>query len=398
MSESSATNARTRISFTLLMSFFWPSMWISYMLVILLQERGFSDSNIGMILSVNAVISVVVQPVWGIISDHIHSVKKTFVLCISACSILFFSLYFIHGSSYQTMFIIWLDMVFRCGLVALLDHWLTSVCVENKRMHYGTIRVAGSISFSAFSFLFGRIISASSVNAVLPISFVLGICTLCIALLTKQPAKEVQIQVKKTPSLNALKDLIRIKDYRMLLIFTLTTSLSTICISSFLSNFFHAVGGSSDQVAFAQSFKALSEIPCFLFAHLLFRRYSARRMLFAGGFIYCFVQVGLLLSRTPLSVTLFFVPVGIAYALMLMAKLQYTIDIVSARYRATAITIIGATEYGLAAVISNLYAGFVLDHYSVRALNVSALIILVGGIIIFSAVEQQRKPTPHENE
>ena len=73
-----------KLRYGMLIGTFWPSMCASYLLVILLQERGMSNTVIGAVIAVNSIISIVVQPVWGALCDRVGSVKKIFLLC-STC-------------------------------------------------------------------------------------------------------------------------------------------------------------------------------------------------------------------------------------------------------------------------------------------------------------------------
>ena len=67
-----------RTTFSFLEGAFWPAMCASYLLIIILQDRGFTNTQAGMVLSINATISVLIQPLWGMLSDFLRSTRKTF--------------------------------------------------------------------------------------------------------------------------------------------------------------------------------------------------------------------------------------------------------------------------------------------------------------------------------
>jgi len=69
---------------------FW-AFFASYgFLVVFLRGQGLNSIQIGTIFSVCAVIGVLANPFWGLVSDWLNSVKKVFIIC-TIISILLFS-------------------------------------------------------------------------------------------------------------------------------------------------------------------------------------------------------------------------------------------------------------------------------------------------------------------
>lgn len=380
---------KKRFLLTALVGTFWPAMCAGYMLVILLQERGFSNTVIGAVLSANALISILVQPMWGMLSDYMRSAKRTFMLCIGCTTVLFSSLYFIPGNA-ALLVVVFADILFRCGLVSLLDNWVVSKVSQDRRLRYGTIRVAGSITYSAVFYFFGILMSKNGPFAVLPFNFVLGALTLLAAFFTEDQERgpEAPGKARENP-FKSFSQVLGSRGYLVILVLTFFSALASGSLYTFLPNFYAAVGGSPDQAAYAQSIKALAEIPFFLLSGRIFARVSPGRMLVFGALVNLFVLVGIYFAPAPAWITFFFAFVGASYALMLTAKLQYVSQIVKPQHMATAVTLMGSVEYGLASILSNAAAGYLLDHATTRVLNLGAIGICAMGILLFCLMKKR---------
>ena len=79
-----------QLKFSILQFIFWAT-YAAYtpFIVVILQEKGFDNTVIGTILSINSFIVVLAQPFWGLISDWIRSVRKIFLLCFIIAIILY---------------------------------------------------------------------------------------------------------------------------------------------------------------------------------------------------------------------------------------------------------------------------------------------------------------------
>lgn len=380
-----ASTRKKRLLLTSVEGAFWPAMLAGYMLVILLQEKGFSNTDIGIVLSVNSIISILIQPLWGMLSDYIRSIKKVFLLCLTCITVLLSSIYFIK-SPIVIIALIFLDITFRCGLVYLLDNWVMSKVKEDRALDYGVIRVAGSITYSLVSYLFGMVISRFSAASILPINFLLGLCIISLILLTPdktyEPFAEKAKRPRASPAL-AFKSLFGNRQYLAVIFLVTANSFATSSLMNFLPNFFVNVGGSASQSAYANGIKAMAEIPFFIFSGVLLTRVFPKRILTFAVLLNLCALAGIYVASSPMQIMASYIFIGFSYSLMLTAKLRYIMDIVPQDVAATAFTLVGAFESGFASAVSNLFGGYMLDHFPVKSLILIAIFTILAGVAIY---------------
>jgi PPP family 3-phenylpropionic acid transporter len=360
-------------------------MCAGYMLVILLQEKGFTNTTIGIVLSVNSIISIIVQPFLGMLTDYLKSIKKVFILCITCTTLLLSSLYFIN-SSVAIIILIFIDIVFRCSLVTLLDNWVVTKANEYRKLDYGRIRVAGSITYSLVSYLYGVVISKYSASAILPINLLLGCITICIAFFTPDQFSLQKQKKTNIPDINPqtiFKSLLCNKKYLAIIFLVTFNSLAISSLMSFLPNFLINVGGSTSQSAYAQAIKAISEIPFFIFSGTILVKLSLIRSIKLSSLLNFCALIIIYFASSPMQIMVSFVVIGFSYSLLLTAKLRYILAIVPQNIATTAFTLVSAFEYGLASSISNLFGGYILDRFPVKVLNICAILAVLVGVMIF---------------
>ena len=70
---------KRQLYFSFLVLLFWGTFAAYYPFgVVILQEKGFSNTVIGTIMAINSMIVVFAQPFWGMISDRMRSVKNIY--------------------------------------------------------------------------------------------------------------------------------------------------------------------------------------------------------------------------------------------------------------------------------------------------------------------------------
>ena len=68
---------------------FWAAFAVySPYLTYFLKTRGYSNTTIGTITAVNSFIVVFAQPLWGMISDKLQSIRRVFIICMCVTAIL----------------------------------------------------------------------------------------------------------------------------------------------------------------------------------------------------------------------------------------------------------------------------------------------------------------------
>ena len=122
-------------------------------LSVFLEAIGLSAGQIGLISALISGVGIASQPTWGIISDHLRSVKRCFALCMLGTS-LCAALIPAASSGPRAMLPILLMLLyfFFHPSNMMMELWLVRVSSHPQlRISYGSIRSWASIGYALFS-------------------------------------------------------------------------------------------------------------------------------------------------------------------------------------------------------------------------------------------------------
>jgi len=132
--------------------FFFP-----YFNVYLEQSLGFSGSEIGLVISISLLVSVVVSPLWGALSDITGKYKLMLRLLLFSYATAAWVLFQVHTLFAVILFTTIMEAV-GIGLAPMLDVLAVDYCQRSKK-DYGKLRIAASIGWVFGSFGAGFLIT-----------------------------------------------------------------------------------------------------------------------------------------------------------------------------------------------------------------------------------------------
>ena len=140
-------------------------------LSVFLESIGITAGQMGLITAFVNGISIVSQPVWGIVSDRIRSVKKCFMLCIAGVAVCSLTLPALsRGSGPWLLVMIGMLMVmyfFFHPSNMMMELWLVRVNDHPKlKIPYGSVRSWASIGYALFSLAFVPILQAAPLRTI----------------------------------------------------------------------------------------------------------------------------------------------------------------------------------------------------------------------------------------
>jgi len=378
----------------------WAALVGPGSVVLILTNIGATNSQIGIFTGVSAALSMIFQPVWGMISDKIGSPRRVLCFCLVG-SIIFFGSVLLTSNFYIAIVLLLLDITFRCGIVGLLDsHTIAEVNVI-PGLQYGHIRLAGSVFFGLLSLAYSGVINNFGVMAVIPISIVITVSAVCWGLFVTKGKSEICEsnendgiqQVKPNLKRDALSLLTNMR-YIILILFIAISALALQPLWVFLIAFVEEVGGNPGHVPLIHALRCVVEIPLFIFVGSYCKRVASQKLMIAGM---CFMFVYVLILMFANS--LFWVAAAHliggtpGFIFGLTGRLRYLNEVTPESVRSTSITLMGTVELGLGAILGNVLAGFVLDRAGIQMLMVFSLGVLVVAsvVLVFIAVSGKRK-------
>jgi len=363
----------------------WAAIVGPVSFVLILTHVGATNSQIGIFAAIAAVLSMVFQPIWGLVSDKIGSPRKMLGFSLVG-SLVFFSAVFFTDSLSIVVVLLLFEIAFRCGVIGLLDsHTITEV---NKvpGLQYGHIRLAGAVFFGSVSLVYSYIIDGFNVMAIIPISAVVISIAIYWTFFVAKESKDTEV-IRTKPNLK--KDAIALLKNRRFLILLIFFGFVALGMQPFLIyavQFVDSVGGTPGDVLILNTLRCVIEIPTFLFIAAKCRRAKSKTLMAVGVFFLFLYAIILFFATTFFGVAMAHMFGGtLGFVFILTGRLRYVEEVTPESVRSTSILLMGTMEIGLGAIIGNLMGGFILDLFGTRVLSaiVFCFFVMAAIVLIF---------------
>ena len=365
---------------------------------VLLLGRGYTNSEIGVIVAISNILSVLIQPFTADLADRS---KRISLVGISQIMTLFMmgltGLLLIFRGAGPLVFVIYAVIL---GVHASLQPLYNSLNFKleecGANMNFGMCRCGGSLGYSILCLILGSVVKqhGSEVLPGLDLVFMAAIVlTVWLTWLQYEKIRANNVNVKK--EWEEEKEDINLVDFvrRNGLFFVLNIGVFFLYIHNQVLNIFmlqvvQDVGGDSVDMGRVLSLMAFLEIPTMFCFDWINRKFSTSFLLnvSAVGFT---AKIGLVfLSRSVTGILLAHILQLVSYALFLPAMVKYTNEVMSRgeAVKGQSLFTIMATVSGIAA---SFFGGFILDHGGARMLTgVSTLAAAIGTVILFLTVDR----------
>ncbi|MDI6602029.1 MAG: MFS transporter [Thermoanaerobacteraceae bacterium] len=349
---------------------------LSPLLNLYFSRIGFSGTEIGIIASSELLVSVLMQPVWGMISDRYRMRKRIFILSSFTCGIIILGnlIFKDFNAVLITMAIL---SLFQCALVPILD---SSVMLELKGRgeEYGTFRLFGSLGFAIASVVVGFLADRTTIDIIFMAYAFCIILTGAISFKLPEIYEDGSSIVKYHPGL-LLKD----REFLIFLIVAFMSQASMVVSENFLGVYIDYLKGSSGIIGLAWMLAALSEIPVFYYTSKLIKKLGLRTVLMIS-LILVFLRVLLYgISTTPLMVLIVHGVSGLDYATFSAAAINFVSRHTPDSLKTTGQTMYTMISFGLGGMAGNIAGGIIIDLLGLKAMYMFFSIVILISLIIF---------------
>ena len=354
-----------------------------------LLSKGFSNTEVGVLLAVANVTSAILQPIIADIIDRPGPLTNRRFIMISVMIILVGSIVLKLAPFSKAVIFIVYALIYMIQFA--YQPVMTALCFEYQKagcdIMYGLARGLGSASFAFTSMFIGGIVEENGVAILLWVNIVTMIISLLIAFTFKKPqgdsnkavAEATADSKKKSSNLATF-----IRDYPAFVVFLS----ATICfffahnmINDFMIKIINNLGGNETELGFANFLQAILELPVMALIAIVLKKISAERLLMISGVAF-FVKILLLVFAKGMPMMYISQSVQIfAYAVFIPAGAYYvskTMDeqdqVKGQAFITSAITIGG--------VFSNLISGVILDHFGILTMLITGSAVCAVGVVI----------------
>ncbi|MGD7007482.1 MFS transporter [Metabacillus sp. 84] len=385
MEASLASNRSVKLNFYMyyFLVFFGIGALSPLLSVYLRDDIGLSGSQIGMVLSISPVVMILIQPVWGIISDATK--KPVTLLTIALVMTAVMGIVFSAVSSYALIIAAaGILAVFQAALIPLSDS-ISINYVKKTKMDYGSIRLWGAVGFAVSVLAVGKLSEMTGLSVIFyTFTFVMGIGAIFAWQLPRE-SNSIKVSFKK-----GMGELVKAPSYFLFLVIAFLILGPILANNFYFGIFIDDLGGGLAGIGLAFMLAAGSEAPVMKFANRWIRKFGMKQILLLAAavstlrwFLY-FLEppIGLVYATT--------IAQGFSTGLFIPAALQYVKDLAPVSAGATAIGLYSAVGNGLGNWFCTFLGGFILEFYSVFAVYFFFGCLSLAAVILLLFVKQKR--------
>jgi len=357
-----------------------------------LQQIGLSGLQIGALAGLRPAVTVVSQPLWGVVAD-LWGRRRTLLLTalLGAVAVLGFSwrggFWFFAGWSVVYAFL-------SNPTGPLIDSLALDYLEREQDLSYGHLRMWGAIGWAVLAYVAGRAISGRDIRLIFVFGAVAMLAGWALALRTSRPTGEFAGALGRN-----WRDLGPLLRNRRLLVFLALVTLNQVGASAvfgFFSIYMNDLGASSRLIGLAYGIQGMSELPVYLIAAAILGRIGPARTL---------VLAFLLMAIRPLLYSFISQPVPAValellhgtFSLFLVASVEYVNRLVPRAWRATGQALFWAAHMGAGAILGNLLSGFLYDQLGIQGMyRVCGLLILVVALAAWLALRRDGAPAKEQ--
>lgn len=366
---------------------------------IFMLERGFTNSQIGMLIAFANIFSVLIQPVIAGLIDKPGKLtnRRTAILCTSAVLFLSLALAYVREEK-AAIFIIFMliymiQMAYQPIIIAMNFEYAEKGCPIN----FGLARGIGSVGFAVYSPIIGNLLEKYGVS-VIHIGDALALAVGLLFLLTfklpeKDDCSDLKKETEKEESFQAHNNFFEFaKLYPKFMLFlgaTIFVFFTHNMLNDYLIQIIRPLGCTEKHVGYATALAAVVELPTMAFFAGMVKKISCEKLLFLSTVFFTVKVAVLFLANGIVGVFVsqfcqiaayaLFIPAAAYYANMVMEKAD---QVKGQAYVNCAITLGG--------MFSGLVCGRILDTSGPKIMLVWGIAACVIGAVMTAFAVKKR--------
>ncbi len=359
------------------MFFFFSAMTIlGTYLPVYLKDIGFSSVEIGWLLAIASVASIIAQPFCAYLSDKYKSIKGTLIVCLGCVVLMACILFQVQSFAVIALLL----FIFFCFFSPInpLGESLAQKTAMKENVSFGKIRVWGSLGFAITALVSGYILAAIGIENIL-YPFLLVIT---LTLLISFKLSDVNTTDKKATIIDALK-MGTDRKFLCFLIFSLLITTTHRTNDHFMGIYIVELGGSESLIGWAIFIGVITESLVFVFGWLWFRRFHELTFIMIGGALYSFRWIGMALIGSPESILFLQLLHGASFGVFYLSAFQYVTKILPKNLLATGHVFFLTVIFGVGGLIGSLAGGVIIDHFGMANLYLCMAMLAAMGTISF---------------
>lgn len=379
--------------------------WMGYSVLstftsVFLLSRDFTNSQIGLVLSLANLFAAIVQPFLASFADRMIRIRLSQLAAGMALLLVLFSgILLVVPKVFLIVALIYI-LLYAC-LVLLQPLTIaigTFFISRGYNLNFGVARGLGSLAFAAASAVTGVLIErfSSTVILYLLIGFFLFFALMTLLIDTRRhggtysesliPEHHEEDHLEEPIGLLEF-----IKKYKCFIVLLAGVSLLFVfhtITNSYMFQILHPLGGTEANVGSSLSVAALSELPTMFFFSWLLRRFKIHSLMRVAAFFFSVKALLILFAGSIFLINVAQSLQMVGFAMHTMASVYYTNQIIPQKDLVKGQTLM-ATANTMGGIIGAFVGGQMLSFLSVSAmLLIGTMISIAGTLIVWLAVEK----------
>ena len=330
------------------------------------SSLGISLDGIGLLGALSAASAAIGSPLWGAAADRLGSSRAVLPIAALAAAVSATAVALVDPVIPLVVAVAALGFS-MAGVAPILDARALEAAVGDRH-RYGQLRVWGSAAFILGVLVVGWLIELTQIR----VMFVALVVSLLATAIVGAGFRGQTLVAEAGPRLAAIGSVLGSPRLGRFLLAVLLVWSSSMAINAFFSIHLLDIGADESVVGTAWAIGAVVEIPLMLGYPWLGARFGLQRLMLAGAALFLLRAVAVVMLRDPLLVTATMALHGAGFALVLVGGVVYVSRLAPPGAAATAQGVLGATVFGLSAIIGPGVGGALARAFELEGLFVIA--------------------------
>lgn len=372
--RSSVTVKSFNFLFFALLSMFIPFLPLYF------SEQGLNETQIGSIIGIGGFITLIAQPLWGMISDRTRTIRKVLIILVICTTVTGYLLY--STSNYALIIVFVMLTYFFLMPIDPLTESLNFRVAESAGISYGSLRTFGALGYAVMSLLAGYLMTNYGAHSLGYTFAGLGIISLIVTYL--MPDAPVS---GKPVTMNSLKNFLRNKETLLFLVLVFISSVPARMNDTYLGLYIKDLGGKPDLLGLAWFLAAGSEILVFSLSFWWLRKNKELAIISIAGafyFIRFFISAWITDPNWMAYIQLLQL---LTFPVFYTAAIQYLYSIVPVEWRATGQTVLALLFFGVSGILASFAGGALYQAFGGKTMyltiSVMSFIGMLFGFVLY---------------
>ncbi|SFE40348.1 MFS transporter, PPP family, 3-phenylpropionic acid transporter [Paenibacillus algorifonticola] len=357
-------------------------------LTTLLVHQGMSAGQVGMMMSLGTLLSIIVQPFWGYMVDRYRQTKLVLVCSIGMPAVL---AYFYNVQIFALLVIVYTtSIIFSVTQSPIADSYAVTAAREG-RTSYGTIRSLGSLGTALGGYAGGLYLSYFHITQLWLPFFIFSAAGVAMVLTLSNKSDSYRTTVSLT---EGFKQMLSNRNFLWFLVACFFVNQTLTAYNSFFVLSFQEAGGSFSMVGFALLLASMTNVPSMLLTAKIIAKLGRERTLVIAAFAYALRwAVQWLFPYPPVMIGIQALH-GLSFGLFYVAAVEYVASVSGKEMQATGQSVFNMVFVGLGGIIGNLLNGFLYNAGGAQLMYLACTVSAIMGLLLLHGVNKRSCSLP----